>query len=347
MALGTLLLFIAAACNRPKPASVPADLPSTPVTEVAPVIDTAAIIDSLMKLQVKLPAAFTHGDYNEEAAAEFNELALKTGGRFTLVRKAGEVASTASGIIRSHARSGTDVLFLIDRTGSMSDDIENIKTGMKRIVGELRKHSNVRCGMAFYGDKNVDGHWFNHLNFTADLNSIETRIADVRVSGGGDLPESVYDGFFMALKHMNFDTNRKAMVILIGDAPSLGKGLADHLVGDVIKACRNRKISINLYPMLLSLGDDAVKPVREETHHPILARVYPNPTRGLVNFNTTHEGKYEYQVISQAGTVVRSGSIYGSSGVVDLSAFSNGLYVIRLVDPVVATSSSQKIVLQR
>lgn len=302
--------------------------------------------DSLMRLYIPEPPLLGKAEFNMAAHKDFKELAEKSGGSFIKVRTSKEVAGTAVKIIQKNLKKGTDVLFLIDQTGSMSDDIENIKKGMKDIVGAIKKQRDIRCGMAFYGDINEDMNWFRHTRFTYNFDTLENLIKDFTASGGGDLPESVYDGFFEAMNTMNTDDSRKLMVMIIGDAPSLDSTLATHSLQDVLTYCNKRDVHINLFPMLLATNDDDVEDITP-IHADLIYALYPNPTRGEVHFKTNRAGFYQYEVINQAGSIVKTGSLNGPEATINISELSKGLYAIRLIDSESRHTESHKVVLQK
>lgn len=67
-------------------------------------------------------------------------------------------------ILTSRLNEGTDIVFLIDKTGSMDDDIDTVKQNLNIIMDYLSKFSRVKVGMALYGDKNFHYDlWYNRV----------------------------------------------------------------------------------------------------------------------------------------------------------------------------------------
>ncbi|MBL7811648.1 MAG: T9SS type A sorting domain-containing protein [Bacteroidetes bacterium] len=326
----------------PEPKPLPAPLV---VKQILP--DTAGLFDSMMRLQVTLPPILEKAQFDEVAAKEFTRLARETGGKFTLIRDVQEVVGSATSIIRRNLRKGTDVLLLVDKTGSMDDDIASIKVGLHKIVNALKKEKDIRCGMAFYGDKNNDDNWFNYLDFSKDFDSLQARIEDVKAEGGGDMPESVYDGFFEAHNKMNWDSTRRRMVILIGDAPSLDSNLAEYQLEDVIRVCRKHNISTNLYPMLLATNDGERAKITKPKTADLIGKVYPNPGTGPVTVEMSNYGTYEIQVYNQAGALLQQWEFSGKHTRADLSAYAPGLYLLRTIQKETRTVETARIVLQK
>lgn len=310
-------------------------------------IDSSAIIDSLMALQVKLPVLMEPAKFSEEAAKDFNRLASKTGGNYRLIRHVNEVSLTIKNVISRNAKSGSDILFLVDKTGSMSDDIEEIKKGMKMILQSLRKKKDVRFGMAFYGDRLEDNKWFFSSDFTTDFDLVESRIQDITAAGGGDLPESVYDGFFEATKRMDWNTERQKMVIILGDAPSQTREKADYMLEDVIRFASEKGITTNFFPMLLATNDDSRATISKPVMDDFVSSVYPNPTSGQLAFKIKQSGSYEYAVFDNSGKQVLHSFFSGNEGTLDLSSFHNGLYLIRFVNEATSAVDIERVVLMR
>ncbi|UXX80533.1 VWA domain-containing protein [Reichenbachiella carrageenanivorans] len=179
----------------------------------------------------------------------FDFLAEETEGESYNASSASEVSSTIEVILDDHAKSGADLVFLIDNTGSMSDDIANIRDNIFDLLEALP--SGVKVGVAEYGDLNVDpSEWFDYIDLTSDYDDIETYLNNLSTTGGGDIPESVYDGIWQAVDVMSWSSSTK-MMIVIGDAPPLEGYLTEKTLKDVIEKCTEEGVTTNLYPILV------------------------------------------------------------------------------------------------
>jgi hypothetical protein len=183
----------------------------------------------------------------------FTALAKYTKGKRYDARSASEVPVIINNVIDSHAVSSVDLVFLIDNTGSMSDDIDQVKKSLSGIIANLP--SNTRLGMAIYNDKNVDPtNWYKNLNLTTDFTKANQFLNSISVDGGGDLPESVYDGIYRTVDELSWASKTKRMIIVIGDAPPLEGSLSDRTLKEVVDKCLSMSIDANLYPILISSG---------------------------------------------------------------------------------------------
>ncbi len=115
-----------------------------------------------------------------------------------------------------------DVLFLIDATGSMADEIEQLKANMISVseqIDELPTRPDVRFGMTVYRDR-ADEFVTRTFDFTDDVGTFTDALRDVVANGGGDVPESLNEGLHEALASPSWRGEEAVrMVFLVADAP--------------------------------------------------------------------------------------------------------------------------------
>ena len=114
-----------------------------------------------------------------------------------------------------------DLLFLIDTTGSMADEIDRLRGTMDVIVKDIARNTrpDIRYGLVHYRDRGDEYVVRSHA-FTPSLRSFRQDLACLRANGGGDYPESLNLGLHTAVHQMAWrDEETVRMVILIADAP--------------------------------------------------------------------------------------------------------------------------------
>lgn len=112
-----------------------------------------------------------------------------------------------------------DIVFAIDTTGSMGNEINNVKNNIEEFVSKLENNNvDVRLGLVEYKDIYSDGYsstksydWYTKI---ADFKAQLSRLG---ITGGGDLPESVIDALKCA-REMDFRKGVEKFVIVITDA---------------------------------------------------------------------------------------------------------------------------------
>ncbi len=112
-----------------------------------------------------------------------------------------------------------DVVFVVDTTGSMGNEIQNVKNNIQTFVSELEENKvDIRLGLVEYRDIYADGIGSTKsYDWYTDVSSFKNKLSSLGVSGGGDGPESVVDALFCA-RNMEYRTGVKKYIILLTDA---------------------------------------------------------------------------------------------------------------------------------
>jgi Mg-chelatase subunit ChlD len=143
-------------------------------------------------------------------------------------------------------RPEIDVVFVIDSTGSMNDEIRTVKTHLTKIIKEVKggqPSPYLRVGVIAYRDyeDEEDEYLYQKLELTDNIDKALRFIKDIEANGGGDLPEAVEYGLHVAINKMNWndvhilqnqessrDLQTKKLIFLIGDAAPHGEGSDDN-----------------------------------------------------------------------------------------------------------------------
>jgi hypothetical protein len=115
-----------------------------------------------------------------------------------------------------------DVLFLLDVTGSMGDEISQLKTTIADVsdrLEQLPQHPDIRFAMTLFRDEG-DTFVTSTFDFTGDVAAFQKALDDVTADGGGDTPEAVDEAFAAGLSEPSWRDPASAvqMVFLVGDA---------------------------------------------------------------------------------------------------------------------------------
>ncbi|MCL4836283.1 MAG: VWA domain-containing protein [Caldilineaceae bacterium] len=122
----------------------------------------------------------------------------------------------------SAERTQLDLLFLVDATGSMSDEIEKLTNSIAEIADQidgLPEQPSVRYSLVSYRDRG-DAYVVKAEEFTSHLNLFQKQLSRLRADGGGDYPEALNEALHTALHNSDW-TGEDAvrLVILVADAP--------------------------------------------------------------------------------------------------------------------------------
>ncbi|OCL06691.1 hypothetical protein AOQ84DRAFT_321073 [Glonium stellatum] len=122
----------------------------------------------------------------------------------------------------------TDLLFLIDTTGSMACYIEAAKQQVRSIINDIGvaflNEAEVRMAVVGYKDHG-DSPNIQFLDFTPSVDQVRSFLNELSATGGNDAPEDVLGGIRQALNATWKHQTR--CIIHIADAPPHGRTLHD------------------------------------------------------------------------------------------------------------------------
>jgi hypothetical protein len=175
----------------------------------------------------------------------------------------GGAAALAVDAPRPDGPVAVDVLFLLDDTGSMDDEIDRLKTTIDTVaaqVASLDSHPDVRFGMTLYRDLG-DPFVTSTFDFTSDVDAFRGAIRDVVADGGGDYPEALDEGFAEAMAKPSWrdPATTVQLVFLIADAPpQVGRQVDVTYAQSIVEAVSR---GIKVFPIASSESDDQAEAV--------------------------------------------------------------------------------------
>jgi Mg-chelatase subunit ChlD len=140
-----------------------------------------------------------------------------------------------------------DVLFAIDTTGSMADEIDRIKATLLAVTERLRSlgmEFDLRYGAVLYRD--VGDEYVTRAHpFTGDIRTFDQALQAVAAAGGGDTPESLNQGLAEAIGRMDWHDGAAKVMFLIADAPPHMDYQGDVRYGESLKAAVAKGIRVH------------------------------------------------------------------------------------------------------
>ncbi|MCK5248537.1 MAG: VWA domain-containing protein, partial [Spirochaetaceae bacterium] len=139
----------------------------------------------------------------------------------TVDRKGGREMDIVFGLKRSDFQEvPLDILFVLDTTGSMGEEIERLKKTIEIIhmnLTSLPARPRVRFGMVLYKDRG-DEYITRTIALTENLDEFREALAGVRASGGGDSPEDLQAALESAVKRTVWTEEGIRLCFVITDA---------------------------------------------------------------------------------------------------------------------------------
>lgn len=147
-----------------------------------------------------------------------------------------------------------DLMFVIDTTGSMSDELEYIKAELEDVIDSIgtdgQAGPTVRLSVNFYRDEG-DEYVVRSFPFTTDISSAVADLAAQSASGGGDFPEAVHSAMIDAIDDHDWSGSAKArLLFLVLDAPPHNE---EQVVDSIqLKTKQAAELGVSIVPVVAS-----------------------------------------------------------------------------------------------
>jgi Mg-chelatase subunit ChlD len=141
--------------------------------------------------------------------------------RTTLVRGDRAALQVRLGRASAAQRPRLDLVFLVDATGSMGDEIAKLKASMRATaqqISQLPGQPDICWGLVAYRDRG-DAFLTRTHDFTDDLGAFQTVLGRLQAGGGGDTPEALNEALHETVHRLSWRREAARMVVLVADAP--------------------------------------------------------------------------------------------------------------------------------
>jgi hypothetical protein len=204
------------------------EIPEAPIAEVIPEPVAAEVIPEPVTAEVvSEPAApeTKHESlpdpakkYTPETVDAFTEIAKTGGGDIIFSSGPDDTIEKIRMALQAEKGKNLDLVICFDTTQSMRKYFNSVRSKLIPTLNEmLIDFPSFRIGMVLYRDYR-DSYLTKSFPFTDDFNKFQRDLNDVRVGGGGDIPEAVYEALYEGATGFSWERESKVM-ILIGDAP--------------------------------------------------------------------------------------------------------------------------------
>lgn len=175
-----------------------------------------------------------------------------------------------------------ELSFIVDATGSMSDELEFLKDDLSDVIQKVESHDptlDIYTSTVFYRDEG-DDYLVRKSGFSNDLEVSLDFINNQTADGGGDFPEAVHTALKTGIDELQWSsTARTRIAFLLLDAPP---HLEAEVIGDLQKSIKEAaRKGIKVIPITASGIDKATE---------FLMRSFAISTNGTYVFITDHSG---------------------------------------------------------
>lgn len=116
-----------------------------------------------------------------------------------------------------YAPKKVDIVWAVDATGSMGDEIEYLKTELLDVIGRAQSHNpelEFRMGTVFYKDKG-DDYITKSSGLSTSINQTVEFIRKQYAGGGGDYPEAVHSALEEAIFNQKWSESAIARICFL------------------------------------------------------------------------------------------------------------------------------------
>lgn len=173
-----------------------------------------------------------------------------------------------------------DLMFVVDTTGSMSDELEYLKAELQGVVRAVAEQArvSVRTSVNFYRDIG-DDYVVRSFPFSDNIADSVKRIQAQQAGGGGDYPEAVDAALEDAISNHTWGQSSVKLMFLVLDAPPHESEAAKNsIINSVTKAAA---AGIRIIPIVCSGADSTCQ---------VPFRTYAALTGGTYIFLTDDSG---------------------------------------------------------
>jgi hypothetical protein len=145
------------------------------------------------------------------------------------------------------AGTKVELAFIVDATGSMSDELEFLKKDLLHVISKVAQQApslDIMTSTVFYRDTE-DDYVVKHSGFTMNTTTTLEFIKAQSADGGGDFPEAVHTALNTALSELQWsNTARTRIAFLLLDAPPHNNSNVISELQEAIVAAAKRGIKI-------------------------------------------------------------------------------------------------------
>jgi hypothetical protein len=176
-------------------------------------------------------------NYMKDTVEAFTE--ISSSGRGDMIYSTGpdDLVEQIKNILEKERGKTVDIVLCLDTTSSMRNDIAAVRKMLIPMLQDIIKDFySFRIGMVLYKDY-FDEYLNRVIPFTGDFDQFQQTLNAVRVGGGRDIPEAVYEALYEAAVQFPWEADAK-LIILIGDAPPHPRQRGDiskDMVNDVVE----------------------------------------------------------------------------------------------------------------
>ncbi|MGL1890449.1 MAG: VWA domain-containing protein [Spirochaetaceae bacterium] len=178
----------------------------------------------------------------------FEEIARETNGDYSEEFDGDGAVDKIGEILDRYTGQDVDLALVVDTTISMKDDVEFIRQKLIPLVQKkIESFKSVRIGVILYRDYK-EKYLTLKYDFVDDFEKVQMILNSIKVVGGRDIPEAVFEALYAAQTTLEWKNSAK-IIVQVGDAPPHPEPRGEITSEMVYQMSRDNKITI--FPIML------------------------------------------------------------------------------------------------
>jgi hypothetical protein len=183
------------------------------------------------------------GNFMPDTVESFEDISRETDGESVFSAGPEDTLDRILNLIPDEGEA-IDLVLALDTTQSMHDDMPPLQAELVDALREkLADYSRFRIGLMLYRDY-LEDYLVRKYDFVDTWELVQDRLNRIRVAGGRDIPEAVYEAIYASVRGFDWVAPTR-MIILIGDAPPHPRPRGAVTREQVFDGARERGISVN------------------------------------------------------------------------------------------------------
>lgn len=167
---------------------------------------------------VQRPTVTERPAYMPEAVDRLRAIAEENGGEAVEGDTDEDVLETIERLVAASTGRSLDLVLALDTTQSMEDNIPHLQANLVPMLEKyVDGYDALRVGLVYYRDY-MEEYLTRRIDFQGDLGFVQRSVDTIRVAGGRDIPEAVYEALYTAVTRYTWTADDR-LVVLVGDAP--------------------------------------------------------------------------------------------------------------------------------
>jgi hypothetical protein len=157
-------------------------------------------------------------NYMKDTIDSFTEITRSGGGELIYSAGPSDLVEKIETVLAREKGKSVDLVVCLDTTNSMKDDIDAVREKLiPMLEARIRDFKNFQIGLVLYKDY-YEEYLTKVIPFTRNFEEVRRNLNNIRVRGGRDIPEAVYEALYDGAVKFKWESESR-LIVLIGDAP--------------------------------------------------------------------------------------------------------------------------------